>query len=102
HFDQAIDRFSESMKFAHDHDFNQQEKISAGNLAWSYLELGDLNKAIASYSQQEKAIERIGIPQLKGDVYGNLGHAYFAQGNYATAREYLEKSYKVATEMHRT
>ncbi len=98
-FDEAIDWRLQSLDFARRHHNRLTENFSIANLAWSYAQLGDLEKAISNFNEVVKVVDSLDQDQLKLDVFNNMGETYFAQGNYSAAREAYLKAFAIASEM---
>jgi CHAT domain-containing protein len=101
HFDEAIEYFIKCKAVAQAFGFVYQEHILLSNLLSSYLELGDLPKAVSSYSQEEKVIDSF-EPILRKSVFDNLGAVYRAEEDYSASKKYYLKAYGVAGEIQRT
>lgn len=99
-FDEAIDYFLQCKSIAHASRYAYQEHIQLANLLWNYLELGDLPKAVASYSQEEKVIDSF-EPFLRKLVFEDLGAVYRAKEDYVTSKKYYLKAYEAADQMQR-
>src|SRR5581483_1021025 len=100
HFDEAIDYFLQSKSMAQAYGYTSQEHIQLSNLLWNYLELGDLPKAVASYSQEENIIDSF-EPLFRIQVFENLGAVYRANEDYPASKKYYLKAYEVADQMQR-
>ena len=101
HFDEAIDYFLKCKSIAQASGYAYQEHIQLANLLWNYLELGDLPKAVSSYSQEEKVIDSF-EPVLLKSVFDDLGAVYRAKEDYPAAKKYYLKAYEVADQMQRS
>jgi two-component system, NarL family, sensor kinase len=66
------------------------------NIAESYNDLGDAEKAIEFSLQGLAVIERVGAPELKQDAYDNLQRIYFTRSEYGKSIEYGTKSVQIA------
>lgn len=99
-FDEAIDYFLQCKSIAHAASYAYQEHIQLANLLWNYLELGDLPKAVSSYSQEEKVIDSF-EPFLRKLVFEDLGAVYRAKEDYLVSKKYYLKAYDVADQMQR-
>lgn len=100
-FDDSADWYSKALEFARSSHYRLAEHISLQNLAWNYKQLGDLEKAIFYFSEEEKIIDSLGQDQLKEAVFNNLGETYSALGKYSAARESYLKALAIAREMDR-
>ena len=98
-FDEAIDWSTRSLDFARLQRSRGAENVAVSNLAWSYAELGDLEKAISN--SEALQIDSLGQEQLKQTVLSNLGDIYAARGNFSGARETYLKAFDVAKGMER-
>jgi signal transduction histidine kinase len=66
------------------------------NIAESYNDLGDAEKAIELSLQGLAVIEKTGAPELKQDAYDNLQRIYFTRSEFAKSIEYGKKSVQIA------
>jgi signal transduction histidine kinase len=66
------------------------------NIAESYNDLGDAEKAIEFSLQGLAVIEKLGAPELKQDAYDNLQRIYFTRSEYGKSIEYGTKSVQIA------
>jgi signal transduction histidine kinase len=73
--------------------------IGFTNIAESYNDLGDAEKAIEYSLQGLAVIEKAGAPELKQDAYDNLQRIYFTRSEYEKAIEYGTKSVQIAREL---
>ncbi|HEV2989646.1 MAG TPA: tetratricopeptide repeat protein, partial [Candidatus Angelobacter sp.] len=100
HFDEAIDYFLKCKAIAQTSGYAYQEHIQLANLLWNYLELGDLPKAVSSYSKEEKSIDSF-EPILRKSVFDDLGAVYRAKEDYPASKRYYLKAYEVADQIQR-
>lgn len=70
------------------------------NIAESYGDLGDPEKAIEFSLQGLALIESFGAPELKQDAYDNLQRLYFTRLEYDKSIEYGTKSVQIARELN--
>ncbi|MEI7736015.1 MAG: sensor histidine kinase [Ferruginibacter sp.] len=80
---------------------NDTVNIAVGyiNIAESYNELGDAEKAIELSLKGLAVIEKAGAPELKQDTYDNLLRIYFTRLEYDKAIEYGTKSVQIARDL---
>lgn len=100
-FDEAIDWSTKSLSFARAHHFRLAENFAIANLAWGYGQLGDLEKASFTLSEELKVVDSLGQDQFKQMVLNNLGDVYLAQGNYTAAMDSCLKALTIAREQQR-
>lgn len=100
-FDEAIDRSLQSLDLARIHRFKLAENYAVANLAWSYAQLGDQEKAISNFLEEVKVIDRLNQPNLKEHLFNNLGETYLAQGRYPAARESFLEALNIARDLDR-
>ena len=73
--------------------------IGFTNIAESYNDLGDAEKAIEFSLKGLAVIEKAGAPELKQDAYDNLQRIYFTRSEYGKSIEYGTKSVQIAREL---
>ena len=66
------------------------------NIAESYNDLGDAEKAIEFSLKGLAVIEKTGAPELQQDAYDNLQRVYFTRSEYAKSIDYGTKSVQIA------
>ncbi len=73
--------------------------IGFTNIAESYNDLGDEEKAIEFSLKGLAVIEKAGAAELKQDAYDNLQRIYFTRSEYGKSIEYGTKSVQIAREL---
>jgi tetratricopeptide (TPR) repeat protein len=76
-----------------------EEGADLGNLGNSYMDLGQVEKAIEYYEQALVISQKIGDRRGEGADYGNLGIAYNNLGQVEKAIEYYEQALVIAREI---
>lgn len=77
---------------------NDTFNIAVGyiNIAESYNDLGDAEKAIELSLKGIAVIEKVGAPEIRQDAYDNLQRIYFTRSEFDKAIEYGSKSVQLA------
>jgi CHAT domain-containing protein len=95
-FDEAIDRFQDSLPLARTLHARRAEETTLGNIGYSFFELGDFLNASANTMQAEALASSLGDTDHQSLWLMNLGELYLAQKNYDdAAAAYLHALYLV-------
>ena len=77
----------------------QAEGVNLGNLGRSYVDLGDVKKAIEFFEQALVIARKIGDRRGEGTRLGNLGGAYIRLGDARKSIEYYEQALAISREI---
>jgi len=72
--------------------------VAINHMAWTYYEMGDLDKSLEIYQKNFDYILPQGRPQTLANIYGNIGNIYRDLERYPEALENYEKSAEIAKE----
>ena len=95
-YEKAIEIFQQILSTRHTRPGSNRLFSSYLNLATAYYYTKKPSQSIAMAS---KALEFATTKQSTLQAHGNLGAAYLIDGNFDKAKYYLEKSYKLSTEL---
>lgn len=96
HFEEAIDWYSRARESSHVLGAAPFEERALGNLGYSYLELGNFDKAQENSQAAEKLAKELNQTRDREKWLLDLGRAYHNQGKSALAQEHYERSLAVA------
>ena len=80
-------------------DNKEYQGLHLGNLGLSYINLGEMRKAIEFYEQALAIAREIGDRRTEGNWLGNLGLAYACMGDARKAIEFYEQALAIAREI---
>jgi CHAT domain-containing protein len=98
-FDEAMDRSSAALSRARTLHNAVAEEVSLGNLANSYLELGNLDEALHRLEEAESAAGKLGLndhQQLWAELQGN---AYLLRDDYVQAGKHYSRALQLAQDV---
>jgi CHAT domain-containing protein/Tfp pilus assembly protein PilF len=101
-FDDAFQWYMKSLDLADSTQARLVKNILLGDMAWNYQQLGDIDKAISYFDQQQKqGLESLGQEQIQALAYTHMGETYVYQGNYSAAKDSYEKALAIVLKMQR-
>jgi CHAT domain-containing protein len=71
-----------------------------GNIAWSYLKMGDLENSLSLNKDSERDALRAGLQQDRVLSLLNIGGIYFEMGEYASAESESQKALELAKHLN--
>jgi len=84
-FDQAIDINESALQLSKNLGTQGSAAIILGNIAWSYLELGDFDSALDRFKESAKAAEESGLPVQSAYWFTGVANTYIALRDYKSA-----------------
>ncbi len=96
HYDEALDRFSESAMLAERIGARTVVEAAQGNVGWAFYYLGDFERALANFQQAEREAQEIGTTSAQIDWLQSAGVAYLRLGDRDQARACSEKALAAA------
>ncbi|WP_350448992.1 CHAT domain-containing protein [Paracidobacterium acidisoli] len=100
HFDEALDRMNESSDIARSIRARLHLERNLGNIGWAYHEMGDYERALASYEQAREQAEKLGAVQDQVKWTAAAGHDTWYLGNLKDAIGLHQKALVLAEAIH--
>lgn len=100
-FDGATELYVKSLDLAESAHARLGKNIVLGDLAWNYEQLGDMEKAISYFTQQQSDLDALGQQQIQALAYMHTGQIYSYQGLYSAAQKSYVKAHRIVLEMQR-
>ena len=97
HFDEALQWNLEALEKAKAMEAKSYIAIISGNIGWSYLEMGDDERALEVLEQARAAAENAGMMRLQIDVLVNMGIAHYQRKEYDLSKSDNLRALELAT-----
>jgi len=100
HYDEAVDwsnlAYRQAVKFGYENSM----QIAAGNLGWSYYELGDDERALEQFLDAGKAAARLGNVRYQLKWLTTAGYVYRDAGDWDRAARSYRQALNLAQQIH--
>ena len=97
HYDEAVDWGSAAYRIAVDSGWEDRAQSTGGNLGWTYLQLGDKEKALQWFLAAAQTAHRVGNLRFEIKWVTDAGYIYRDRGDFARAAQAHRESLQLAT-----
>jgi CHAT domain-containing protein len=99
-FDESTEWYVKSLDLAESTHARLGKNILLGDLVWNYEQLGDIDKAVSYFDEQQKeGLESLGQEQIQALAYIHIGQTYFYRNNYSAAENSYSKARAIVQKM---
>lgn len=100
HYDEAVDWSNSAYREAIRYGYENSIQIAAGNLGWSYYELGDDDRALEQFLDAEKSAARLGNVRYELKWLSTAGYVYRDSGDWARAAQSYRQALVLARQIN--
>jgi CHAT domain-containing protein len=95
-FAAAVDWFQSALATARAIQARSAVAKTLGNLGWSYVSMGELDRALQLFTETRDESERLGVPRDVGIALTNIGDIYVSRREYAAAEQCFRRALDIA------
>lgn len=100
HYDEAVGWSNSAYREAIRYGYENSIQIAAGNLGWSYYELGDDDRALEQFLDAEKSAARLGNFRYELKWLSTAGYVYSDSGDWARAAQSYRQALVLARQIN--
>ena len=100
HYDEAVDWSNLAYREAVKYGYENSIQIAAGNLGWSYYELGDDDRALEQFLDAERSAARLGNVRYELKWLSTAGYVYRNSGDGARAAQAYRQAMVLARQIN--
>jgi CHAT domain-containing protein len=100
HYDEAVDWSRSAYQVSINSGYENFAQVAAGNLGWSYYELGDENRALEQFLDAEKSAARLGNIRYELKWLTTAGYVFSDSGDWARAAQSYRQALVLASQIN--